>query len=94
MTARKGRVPEDVKFYDAVARARISSEMTKIAHNNHLFMRDEFARLILCGICSGDWKFEIPEGKTWDQIAARRAYDLADAMMKEREISFVEPVCE
>jgi hypothetical protein len=57
-------------------------------------MRDEFARLILCGICSGDWKFDLPEGKTWDQMAARRAYELADAMMKEREISFVEPVCE
>ena len=94
MTVRKGRPPEDMKFYDALARVRIHAEMSKIAHNNQLFLRDEFARLILCGICSGDWKFDVSEGKTWDQMAARRAYELADAMMKEREISSVEPICE
>ena len=53
-------------------------------------MRDEFAARIMSGICAGDWKFEIPEGKAWDVIAVRRAYDIADKMIKEREINTVQ----
>ncbi len=49
--------------------------------------RDEFAIRIMTGICAGDWRFDIPEGKTWDDVAAKRAYELSDAMLKEREIS-------
>jgi hypothetical protein len=52
-------------------------------------LRDEFAARIVAGICAGDWKFDIPEGKIWDEVAAKRAYEIADAMMKEREISNV-----
>lgn len=52
-------------------------------------LRDEFASRIMAGICAGDWKFEIPEGKTWDQMATKRAYEIADAMLQESEISNV-----
>ena len=52
-------------------------------------LRDEFAVRIMAGICAGDWRFDIPEGKTWDEIAVARAYELADAMIAEREISNV-----
>jgi hypothetical protein len=52
-------------------------------------LRDEFAARIMAGICAGDWKFDIPEGKTWVEVAAKRAYEIADAMMKESEISNV-----
>ena len=52
-------------------------------------LRDEFAAWVMAGICGGDWKFEIPEGKTWDALAAKRAYEVADAMIKEREIKNV-----
>ena len=50
-------------------------------------LRDEFAARILAGICAGDWRFDIPDGKTWDQIAVKRAYQIADAMIEEREIT-------
>ena len=52
--------------------------------------RDAFAVRIMAGICAGDWKFEIPEGKTWDEMAAKRAYEIADAMRKESEIDNVQ----
>lgn len=52
-------------------------------------MRDWFAVQILGGICAGDWRMDIPEGKTWDDVAVKRAYGLADAMIKEREITNV-----
>jgi hypothetical protein len=51
--------------------------------------RDYFAAQIMSGVCGGDWKFEVPEGKNWDQMAATRVYQLADAMMKAREITNV-----
>jgi hypothetical protein len=51
-------------------------------------LRDEFAARVMAGICAGDWKFDTSE-KTWDEVAAKRAYEIADAMMKEREISNV-----
>jgi len=52
-------------------------------------LRDEFAARIMAGICAGDWKFDLSNGKTWDEMAAKRAYEIADAMRKESEISNV-----
>jgi hypothetical protein len=51
-------------------------------------LRDEFAKSIMTGIISADWKFDLTE-KKWDEIAAKRAYELADAMIKERKIENV-----
>jgi hypothetical protein len=51
--------------------------------------RDYFAAQIMSGICGGDWKFDLSSGKTWDQVAAIRVYEIADAMMKAREITNV-----
>jgi hypothetical protein len=51
-------------------------------------LRDDFAIRIMAGMCAGDWKFDTSE-KPWDQVAAARAYEIADAMIKEREISNV-----
>lgn len=86
-------VKEDKPFADRLKdlsmRSMIQAEASKIYMENDLTVRDRFAKEILNGICSGDWKFDIPEGKTWDQVAAKRAYELADAMLKEREISNV-----
>ena len=50
--------------------------------------RDEFAVRIMAGICAGDWKFDT-SFKSWDEMAAKRAYEIADAMIKEREITNV-----
>ena len=52
-------------------------------------LRDEFAKAIMAGIIAADWKFDLTE-KKWDEIAAKRAYELADAMIKEREIENVQ----
>lgn len=52
-------------------------------------LRDEFAVRIMAGICAGDWKLDLSNGKTWDEAASKRAYEIADAMIKEREISNV-----
>jgi hypothetical protein len=51
-------------------------------------LRDEFAKAIMAGIIAADWKFDLAS-KTWDEIAVRRAYEIADAMIKEREINNV-----
>jgi len=48
-------------------------------------LRDEFAARIMAGICAGDWKFDTSV-KSWDEVAVARAYEIADAMLKEREI--------
>jgi hypothetical protein len=37
-------------------------------------------------MCSGDWKLDLSTGKSWDETAAKRAYEIADAMLAEREI--------
>jgi hypothetical protein len=55
-------------------------------------LRDDFAAKIMAGICAGDWQIPLPEGKTWDEVAARRAYEIADAMLKEREIENMQTV--
>jgi hypothetical protein len=52
-------------------------------------LRDELASRIMAGICAGDWKFDLSDGKKWDEKAAQRAYEIADAMIKESEISNV-----
>ena len=51
-------------------------------------LRDEFAAKIIQGICAGDWKFDTST-KSWDEVAVARAYQIADAMIREREISNV-----
>jgi hypothetical protein len=53
-------------------------------------LRDEFASRIMAGMCAGDWKLDLTDGKSWDEKAAKRAYEIADAMLKESEISNVQ----
>ena len=55
---------------------------------DNIKLRDFFAAQIMNGICAGDWKFDT-SAKSWDEIAVRRAYDIADAMLKERKIETV-----
>jgi len=43
--------------------------------------RLEIATTILGNICAGDWRFDIPEGITWDDIAVKRALELTDKLM-------------
>ena len=52
-------------------------------------LRDEFASRIMAGICAGDWQLPVGE-KLWAELAAAKAYEIADAMIKEREISNVQ----
>jgi hypothetical protein len=52
-------------------------------------LRDYFAAKVMSGMCSGDWKLDLSSGKTWDEVAAKRAYEIADAMLAEREIENV-----
>ena len=52
-------------------------------------LRDEFASRIIAGICAGDWKLDLTDGKSWDEKAVKRAYEIADAMITEREIENV-----
>lgn len=52
-------------------------------------MRDEFAIRIMAGMCAGDWKLDLTGGKTWDIVAAKRAYEIADAMLNERDITTI-----
>ena len=40
------------------------------------------ATRVLQGICAGDWKFDIPEGSTWPDVATKRALELADKMLE------------
>jgi hypothetical protein len=64
------------------------TEMFETFAVNGMQMRDAFAVKIMAGICAGDWKFDTSE-KTWDQVAVKRAYEIADVMIKERDISNV-----
>jgi hypothetical protein len=68
---------------DSMARIAVYVAEAKTA------MRDEIAKKVIVGICAGDWKLDLSDGKTWDEVAAKRAYEIADAMLKEREISNV-----
>jgi hypothetical protein len=69
------------RYKDSMARVAAYMAESKVAS------RDRFAIQIMSGICAGDWKLDLSDGKTWDQAAAKRAYEIADAMIKEREIS-------
>jgi hypothetical protein len=51
-------------------------------------LRDEFAARIMAGICAGDWQLPVGD-KPWAELAAAKAYEIADAMLKERDISNV-----
>ena len=55
---------------------------------NNIDLRDYVATQVLQGIVSADWKFDIKD-KTWDEQAVKRAYELADKMLAEREITDV-----
>ncbi len=53
-------------------------------------LRDRLAMVIINGIISGDWNFPTSfngkEGaEAWDEQAALRAYQIADAMLRTRE---------
>lgn len=71
------------RLKDVSARMAVHMEESKTASRNKL------AGNIIIGICAGDWKFDLSNGKTWDEMAAKRAYEIADAMLKEREITNV-----
>ena len=64
------------------------TEMFETFAVNGMQIRDAFAVKIMAGICAGDWKFDTSV-KSWDEVAVARAYEIADAMIKEREISNV-----
>ena len=49
-------------------------------------LRDYFAAKVLNGICAGDWKFDLKDGEfTWVEIASKKSYEIADAMMEARK---------
>ena len=73
----------DIRYKAAKMQAEFSVGVMKTQN------RDDLAAKIMAGICAGDWKFEITEGKTWAELASAKAYEIADAMIKEREISNV-----
>jgi len=56
---------------------------------NNIDLRDYVATQVLQGIVAADWKFDIKD-KTWDEQAVTRAYELADKMLAEREITNIE----
>jgi len=72
----------ELRYQTALERAEIEAGYMRTR------LRDEFAKSIMAGIIAADWKFDLTN-KTWDEIAAKRAYELADAMIKEREIGNV-----
>ena len=55
---------------------------------NNIELRDYVATQVLQGIVAADWKFDIKD-KTWDEQAVKRAYELADKMLAERDITDV-----
>lgn len=46
---------------------------------------------ILNGIISADWNLPIPDGKTWDDAAVDRAFELADKLIAESKITTAKP---
>ena len=52
---------------------------------NDLTKREQVALQILNGACAGDWKFDVPTGMKWDDIAVIRSFELADAFLKISE---------
>lgn len=76
--------------YDLETRHQIAKEhAATVSTEIKLKLRDEFAIKILAGMCAGDWKFPVQTPEEWDKIAVARAYLMADAMLKEREIDNV-----
>jgi hypothetical protein len=43
--------------------------------------RLQIATQILAGACAGDWKFDVPNGMKWDDVACIRAFELADKLI-------------
>ena len=56
---------------------------------SNINFRDYVAVRIMQGIVTADWKFDIKE-KTWDEQAVKRAYELADKMLAEHNITNLE----
>ena len=56
---------------------------------NNIDLRDYIATRLMQGIVTADWKFDIKD-TTWDEQAVKRAYELADKMLAEREITNVQ----
>jgi hypothetical protein len=52
---------------------------------NDLTKREQIALQILNGACAGDWKFDVPTGMKWDDIAIIRAFELADKFLEVAE---------
>jgi hypothetical protein len=52
---------------------------------NDISKREFIALQIFNGACAGDWKFDVPTGMKWDDIAVIRAFELADAFLKVSE---------
>ena len=50
--------------------------------------RDQYAFQILRLMIAHDWKFDVTE-KDWDTQAVERAFKIADAFIKESEITNV-----
>jgi len=50
--------------------------------------RDQYAFQVLRLMISHDWKFDTSI-KDWDQLAVERAFKIADAFIKESEITNV-----
>ena len=50
-----------------------------------LTKREYVALQILNGACSGDWKFDLPNGISWGTAASLRAFELADDFLKVSE---------
>ena len=70
-------------YLEGLGRAMFYSKARQI------MLRDEFAIRIMAGMCAGDWKLDLSDGKTWDKAASKRAYEIADAMLEESVISNV-----
>lgn len=49
-----------------------------------LTFRDEIAKEIIKCIIASDWRFDTAT-ESWDTLASRRAYALADEMIKARD---------
>lgn len=49
-----------------------------------LTFRDELAKEIIKCIIASDWRFDTAN-ESWDTLASRRAYTLADEMIKARD---------
>ena len=59
--------------------------LDKSYYHEGMDFRDYLASKAMQGICAGDWKLDTKENQlTWDEVASKRAYEIADAMIKAR----------